>query len=160
MAEKNSVLYRESLQKMRLLCSKQEKCTNDIKLKLAELGLDDREITRTITVLTDENYINDKRYAFSFVHDKLKFNKWGRIKIHHQLRQKGIIDEYISSALAKIDNSEYMQILKDEILKKYRLMHKSNTYEIRSKLMRFGQSKGFETDLVFQIINELISDLN
>ena len=158
MTEMNSVLYRESLQKMRRLCSKQEKCSNDIKPKLAELGLNNREIERLITVLTNENYINDKRYTLSFVHDKLRFNKWGRIKIQYHLRQKGINDELISSAIGEIDSSEYRQIVRDEIAKKIRLTDKSDTYKIKSRLMRFGQSRGFETDLVFQIINELISD--
>lgn len=160
MTEKNSVLYKESLQKMRSLCSKQEKCSSDIKLKLAELDLNDREIEKIITVLSDENYINDKRYALSFAHDKLKFNKWGRIKIQHQLGQKGINDEYISFALGEIDRSEYRQILRDELVKKYKLVHTSDTYEMKGRLMRFGQSRGFETDLVFQIIDELISDSN
>ena len=158
MTEKPSVLFKETLQKIKFLCSKQEKCSNEIKFKLAERNLTEQEIEKILMILSGENFINDERYAISFAHDRLKFNKWGKIKIQYQLRQKGIFDNYISNALEKIDNSEYKQILKAEITKKYKGIHTSNKYELKSKLMRFGQSRGFETDLVFQVIDELLAD--
>ncbi len=158
MTGKNSAIFNESLQRMRFLCSKQEKSSYEIKLKLTERNLTDQEINRIISILSEENFINDARYAISFTHDKLKFNKWGRIKIQYQLRHKGIAENYITNALEKIDNSEYKQILKEEIVKKNKGCHVSGKYELKSKLMRFGQARGFETDLVYQVIDELLSN--
>ncbi len=156
MAERPSLLFNITLQRMKLLCSKQEKCSNEIKFKLEQEEIEEQEIEKMIILLSEENFINDERYAKSFAHDKLKFNKWGKIKIQHHLRQKGIPDTYISNALEKIDSTEYRQILMAEMAKKYKLLRSSDKYESKSRLMRFGQSRGFETELIFKIIDELL----
>lgn len=156
MTEKSPVFFRETLEKMKLLCSKQEKCTNEIEMKLAKYNLTKQEIQKIIMILSGDNYINDERYAISFAHDRLKFNKWGKIKIEHQLKLKRIKDIHILKALGSIDSSEYAQIIKSELLKKSIRIRTSNAFEIKSKLMRFGQSKGFETELLFNVIDELL----
>ena len=156
MTEKSPVFFRETLEKMKLLCSKQEKCTNEIEMKLAKYNLTKQEIQKIIMILSGNNYINDERYAISFAHDRLKFNKWGKIKIEHQLKLKRIKDIHILKALGSIDSSEYAQIIKSELLKKSIRIRTSNAFEIKSKLMRFGQSKGFETELLFNVIDELL----
>ena len=156
MTEKSPVFFRETLEKMKLLCSKQEKCTNEIEMKLAKYNLTKQEIQKIIMILSGDNYINDERYAISFAHDRLKFNKWGKIKIEHQLKLKRIKDIHILKALGSIDSSEYAQIIKSELLKKSKRIRTSNAFEIKSKLMRFGQSKGFETELLFNVIDELL----
>ncbi len=156
MTEKSPVLFRETLQEMKLLCSKQEKCTNEIEMKLAKYNFTKQEIQKIIMILSGDNYINDERYAISFAHDRLKFNKWGKIKIEHQLKLKRIKDIHILKALGSIDSSEYAQIIKSELLKKSKRIRTSNAFEIKSKLMRFGQSKGFETELLFNVIDELL----
>lgn len=158
MAEKSSGLFKETLQKMKLLCSRQEKCTKEIETKLAGYNLSEQEIRKIITILSGDNYINDERFANSFVHDKLKFNKWGKIKIKYQLKLKGINDEHILKVLENINDEEYIQIIKSELIKRYKRIRTSNPLIIKNKLIHFGQSKGFETDLLFQVVKELFND--
>jgi len=146
------------LKRMQIMCSKQERCTNDIRRKLAEFKLSEQETESIINALSKDNFINDERYAFSFVHDKLRFNKWGRIKIRYELKLKGINNEHISKALESIDSSDYRLILKSELMKKFRKPGSSGTLAFKRKLMRFGQGRGFETDLVFNVINEILTE--
>lgn len=140
-----------------MLCSRQERCTSDIRQKLNDYNLSKQEIDRIITILLKENFINDERYAIAFTHDKFRFNKWGKIKIEYQLKRKGISDGYILKALESIDSMEYANMIKSELTKKFKKDKSSDEYLLKSKLMRFGQSKGFETELVFNIINEILN---
>ena len=140
-----------------MLCSRRERCTSEIKRKLAGYNLSIQEINRITEILSEENFINDERYAISFAHDKFRFNKWGKIKIEHQLKRADINDDYILKALESIDNKEYLYMIKTELIKKYKRDKSSNVYLMKSKLMRFGQSKGFETELVFSIMNEILN---
>jgi regulatory protein len=144
------------LKRMQIICSKQEKCTNDIRKKLAEFRLTAEETDSILNTLVRDNFVNDERYSLSFVHDKLKFNKWGKIKLGYELRSKGIGNEHISKALDSIDNSEYMSILKSELMKKLRKSRSSGRTELKGKLVRFAQSKGFENELIFNVINEIL----
>jgi regulatory protein len=157
MSNKNSNPNSEIIQKMQMICSRQEKCSSEIRKKLAGYKLSAQEIDRIIEILSKENYINDERYAISFAHDKFRFNKWGRIKIEYELRHKGIGDRHILKALESIDKSEYLHMIKSELIKKFKKDKSSDRYVMKSKLMRFGQSKGFETELVFNIIDEILN---
>jgi regulatory protein len=144
------------LKRMQMICSKQEKCTNDIRKKLSGFRLTAAETDSILNALVRDNFVNDERYSLSFVHDKLKFNKWGRIKMGYELRSKGIGNEHISKALDSIDNSGYRSILKSELMKKLKKSRSSGRAELKSKLVRFAQSKGFENELIFDVINEIL----
>jgi regulatory protein len=144
------------LKRMQIICSKQEKCTNDIRKKLAEFRLTAEEKDRILNALVTDNFVNDERYSLSFVHDKLRFNKWGKIKLGYELRSKGIGNEHISKAFDSIDNTDYRNILKSELMKKVRKLRSSSRTEVKSKLVRFAQSKGFENELIFNVINEIL----
>jgi regulatory protein len=146
------------LKRMQIICSKQEKCTNDIRKKLSEFKLSAEETDIILNALVKDNFVNDKRYSLSFIHDKLRFNKWGKIKLRYELRSKGVSNEYISKALDSIDSSEYRSILKSELLKKLKKSHSSGKTEMKSKLVRFAQSKGFENELIFNVINEILGN--
>ncbi len=157
MCNTNSNTNREIIQRMQMLCSRQEKCTGEIRRKLAGYRLPALEIDRIIEILSKENFINDERYAISFAHDKFRFNKWGRIKIEYELKHKGISNRHILKAMESIDRSEYLNMIKSELNKKFKKAKTADKYIMKSKLVRFGQSKGFETELVFKIIDEILN---
>ncbi|UCH14287.1 MAG: RecX family transcriptional regulator [Bacteroidales bacterium] len=157
MSKKDSKANSEIIQRMQILCSKRERCTSEIRKKLAGYNIPAQETERIIEILLKDNFINDERYAISFAHDKFRFNKWGRIKIEYQLKRFGLGDNYILKALGSIDSNEYLNMIKSELSKKLKKEKSSDTYMLKSKLMRFGQSKGFETELVFNILDEILS---
>lgn len=134
----------EILYKLAAKCSTSEQCLSDIEAKLAKYDLPDEEKTRIIRHLVEEKYIDDRRYAEAFVRDKYRFNKWGRIKIAQGLRMKGIDSETISTAMEAIDETEYLDILRDLIKAKRKSTRGKNDYEINGKLVRFATGRGFE----------------
>ncbi len=151
----------KALQKAQNICSKQEKCKYDIRRKLIEWGVTSEFIAHIINKLIKDDFINEKRYSMLFVKDKFRFNKWGRIKIEFALKQKGIPEKYIHTALKGIDDKEYDEILKKELQKKY--VHDlaaiaQDVYLVKSKLIRFAQSRGFENDRIIEAIEQIINN--
>jgi regulatory protein len=134
----------EILYKLAAKCSTSEQCLSDVESKLAKYDLTEEERTRILRHLVEERYIDDRRYAEAFVRDKYRFNKWGRIKIAHGLRMKGIDSETISTAMEAIDEAEYLDILRDLIKAKRKSTRGKNDYEINGKLVRFATGRGFE----------------
>ena len=66
---------------------------------------------RIIRRLVEEKFIDEIRFCRSFVNDKLRFNKWGRIKIDFELRNRGIDASIREDALNQIDEQYYYDIL-------------------------------------------------
>ena len=152
-------LNREQLevyQKATNLCSKSEKCSNEIRFKLAGWGLNEDDAALVLERLIDEKFVDDERYAKSYVRDKFRFNKWGKVKIAYQLRASRIDSGIIDAALAEIDEDAYWELLVDLISEKNRTLKAANQYDRKAKLMRFAQSKGFEMDLIYPALDEIL----
>ena len=147
--------YREALSYAMDLCSRQEKCCSEIRDKLVKFTLPDDRIEKVLKALQKEKFIDESRYAGMFVRDKLKFNRWGRIKIRYMLSAKQIPEEIISEAIQGINEKDYLEILKEELEKKSRQIKENNPYARRTKLARFGQQRGFESGLIFQVLDEI-----
>ena len=99
------------LHKAAAYCSASERCIQDVEKKIKAAGLTGEEIDRIISRLLKERFIDESRFARYFVNDKLRFNKWGRIKINYEMQRKGIPSDVRSKALADIDEQEYRSIL-------------------------------------------------
>lgn len=150
--EKDSI--RSALGRAMALCAKSEQCSSDIRSKLESWGLGSSESISVINTLISENFINDERYAGSFVRDKFRHNKWGKVKIASHLRLKNIEPEVIVSALSLLDDDQYRQMITDTLNSHRKFIKAKNAYDLKGKLLRFGLSKGFESQIIYDILNE------
>ena len=148
-------LFKASVNKAMALCSRREYCISEVMDKLHSWGTDADDNERIIELLKKENFINEERYALGFVKDKFNYNKWGRLKIKAHLRAKNIPAELINQALDSIDNEIYMKVLGDLVSAHRRSVKAKNQYELKAKLLRYGLSKGFESSLLYDLLNEL-----
>jgi regulatory protein len=148
-------LYKTALNKAMAQCSHREYCCDDILKKLISWGVGNSDAEKIIDVLIKENFINELRFATAFVKDKFNYNKWGKIKIVSHLRMKKIPSAIIRSALDSIDYDAYIKSITDLITIHKRTVKAKNQYEFKAKLMRYGLSKGFESSLLYDILNDI-----
>ncbi|MCQ2348115.1 MAG: RecX family transcriptional regulator [Paludibacteraceae bacterium] len=112
-----------------------EHCAEEVRLKLHQWGATSSDEQAVIEHLLNGGFINHLRYATAFVHDKLLFQNWGRIKIAYALRAKKIEDSAINEALENIDEQDYLAILN-----KVALLKKNAN---REQQIRFLLQRGF-----------------
>jgi regulatory protein len=153
MADK--AILKIALDKAMAQCSRREFCSDDIRSKLSLWGVEKNDAEKIIKTLIKGNYINESRYAIAFAHDKFKYNKWGKVKIAGHLKLKKLPPEVISSALDSIDNEQYTKLLRGIIEGHRRTIKARNQYDLKAKLLRYGLSKGYESSLLNEILNEL-----
>ena len=147
--------YKEALSYTMDLCSRQEKCSSEIMEKLKKFKVQEASMVKVLQTLKKEGFIDESRYAGMFVRDKLRINRWGKIKIQYMLSAKRIPDEIIREAMEGIDDQNYLEILKEELSKKQKSVKAENPFEVRNKLTRFAQQRGFESGLIFQVLDEM-----
>jgi regulatory protein len=151
----HKVSYKLALDKAMAQCSRREFCSDDIRNKLSLWGIENNDAEKIIGTLISENFINESRYAVAFVMDKFKYNKWGKSKIAAHLSSKKLSSETIKSALDSIDNEQYIKMLQGLIESHRKTVKAKNQYDLKAKLLRYGLSKGFESSLLYEILNEL-----
>lgn len=144
-----------ALIKMQSWCAYQERCQQDARTKLYELGLWPEAVENIIVKLIEDNFLNEERFATTFARGKFTIKKWGRIKIKQELKQKRVGDYCLKKAMQQIDETEYMATLKKLIDSKRKLIKEKNPIKLNYKLMNYVLSKGYEKDLVFDILNNM-----
>ena len=142
----------QALNRAAALCARSEQAAGDIRDKLLRWGLDASDATRVLQQLEQQGFIDDRRYACAFVKDRFAFNGWGRIKITHQLRLKGIPTDVIDEALTVIDEERYKQRLTELLRAKWRTVKDREPRAAWAAMMRFAASRGFETAVAAECV--------
>jgi regulatory protein len=146
----------EIFAKMAALCSRSEQCSTDVYKKITTTGLSNIEADEIIEKLKAEKFIDDERYIRSYVSDKFKFNKWGKVKIRHYLKIKGLHDDLIQIGLAEIDADKYHETLLKTMKEKARKVKKKNKFEKMGQIIRFAQNRGFEPEMIHRYLHEVV----
>lgn len=138
--------------KAEAFCVYQERCHQEVRDKLYEWGLHSKEVENIIAQLISDNFINEERFAKSYAGGKFRIKQWGRVKIRLALKQKRISEYCIRKGLAEIDGDEYLRTLQKVIADKSRTISEKNPQKRNYKLAQYAMSRGFEGDLVWELI--------
>ncbi len=138
----------QALQKLKHFCAYQERCHNEVKEKLYNLGVWKRDHDEIIATLIEENYLNEERFAIAYAGGKFRIKKWGRVKIKYELKQKQVSEYCIKKALKQIEEGTYLEVLGKLAKEKYALL-KNEQYLVRKKkTIDYLIGRGFETGLI------------
>ena len=126
----------EWLAKAEAYCARAEHCAADVRRKFYEWGLQDAEIADFIEEnLYADNFLNDRRFCEAYVHDKVAYQSWGRLKIQASLRALQLPESEIRSALENIDETAYFENLRKLI--------RARKTDPEDKRLRFLLQRGF-----------------
>lgn len=145
----------QALPKAKHYCTYQERCHSEVTDKLYGFGLNKEEVEQIISTLIEENYLNEERFAVMYAGGHFRTKHWGRIKIKYELKKKRLNDYCIKKALKSIDNSAYIKTLNRLAeLKLKTLKDEKNLFIRKKKLQDHLLQKGYESDLIREIVNK------
>jgi regulatory protein len=146
----------KATQKIRHFCAYQERNHKEVKEKLYSFGLYKDEVEEILSALIQENYLSEERYAVAFAGGKFRMKQWGKIKIKYELIQHGISDYCIKKALLAISIEDYRATLKKQFEAKLKLLNtEKNSYTKKRKLQTYLIQKGFEMELINELLQEI-----
>mgnify|MGYP002625367609 CR=1 FL=1 len=140
----------QALAKMEHYCGYRERCPQEVRQKMARLGVKGETAEQIYRVLEGEGYINEARFARAFASGKFRVNRWGRIRIRLELQRRAIAPGLIEAALAEIDEQEYFNVLQELLAKKLKQYRAGKDPLANRKAAAALIRAGFEPELVFQ----------
>ncbi|MCB9196122.1 MAG: RecX family transcriptional regulator [Flavobacteriales bacterium] len=152
------ITHIDALEKARSFCAYQERCQQEVIEKLKSFRLSEDEMNYVLLQLIQGDYLNEQRFAQAYVSGKIRIKKWGRRKIQHQLKLKGLTEKCIETGLKEIENDEYFEILTNVVRTKWETTKESSEFKKKQKVMTYLYGRGFETDLVREVINDIIEE--
>jgi len=138
-------------------CEYQDRCQKEVRNKLYDNGANKEEVGMLLTDMIEEKLLDEERYARSFARGKFRIKNWGRRKIVYELKQNQISEYCIKKGLTEIDEDEYLATLEKLTEKKMPdILKDKNIYTRRAKLQRYLTQKGFENELVNEMLRKFI----
>ena len=145
---------KQILIKVASFCAYQERTLKEVRQKLREWEVADDDAEPVIAELIAQNYLNEERFARSFARGKFRVKKWGRLKIRQEMKLKGLSNELIQKGLMEIDGDAYEEVLRDLLEKKARSL-RGESVAVKQKIVRFALSRGFESDIVWDLLKTI-----
>ncbi len=133
--ENRELSKREWLDKAEAYCAKAEHCAADVRRKLYEWGAPSEIFGFIEENLYANDFLNDARFCHAYVHDKVAFQSWGRLKIQAGLHALDLPESEIRKSLDEIEENTYFSNLRSLIA--------SRRSDSPEKLLRFLAQRGF-----------------
>ena len=144
----------DALRKAASFCAYQERTQQEVRERLNDWDVTGDDAEAVIAELIEQNYLNEERFARTFAGGKFRVKSWGKRKIQQHLKQRGITGYNLDQAMREIEPDDYRKTLASLLDKKRRSLKDDNPLIIKQKLARFALSKGYEPDLVWQLLGE------
>ncbi len=149
------VTPQQALERLRDRCNRAEHCTGELRQKLYTMGIRGSAADDIIARLESERLVDDERFAAMFVRSKVVYARWGRRKIQMAMIAKRLPSHIIRHALDTIDEEQYAANLDHLLRQKAASLDDPDTYEGRTKIFRYGASRGYEPDRVADAVRRL-----
>lgn len=141
-----------ALEKMKAYCAYQERCQQEVRQKLAKLGVYYDAADLVIIDLITQNFLDEVRYAQAYASGKFNIKKWGRNKIKQNLKMKGISQKCIEIGLKEINEEDYFNTLDQLVLKLQDKYSHLDEFKRKGKIAQFLSQKGYEKELIWNIL--------
>lgn len=133
----------EWFSKAEAYCARAEHCAADVRRKLFEWGAPEDLFDKIEESLYANDFLNDARFCHAYVHDKVEYQAWGRLKIRAGLQALQLPDSAIQDAMDAIDKAKYANNLRKLIAQRQK--------ESEDKRLRFLAQRGFTYDEIKSI---------
>ena len=127
------------------LLARREHTGQELESKLSPHAGSSEDLKGLLTGLKQKNQLSEERFAEERARQLSR--KYGAARIRQDLRSKGVSDELINRVTGEGELERARAILE----RKYRSV--AATREEKAKRMRFMQSRGFSSEIIFKLLS-------
>jgi regulatory protein len=113
--------------------------------RLEKAGGDGASIKKIVSRLVSQGYLDDRKYAESFVQNRKEQKSWGRVRVSRELKAKGVPPPLIDAVMESSFSAEDEDYLLERALGK----------KWRSLAPRINKSTGIDAKILSRLYNYL-----
>ena len=156
---KQSATPAEALKKAERFCAYQDRCHQEVRRKLYDLGLYGEDVDQVMARLIEDRFLDEERFARSYARGKFKLKKWGRQRIERELKARQVSAYCIREGLTEIDEEAYAKTLRGLLVE--RLERKGadlHPYARRGMLVAYALRKGYAMEESIRMAREVMGE--
>jgi len=116
---------------------------------LQEKGYAPVVVTDTIDRLLEEQYLDDEAFVRFWLANRERFRPRSQQALRYELRQKGIANEVIETALADVDEANLAWTAVEQKLARWQGLSEE---DFRKKVLGFLSRRGFTYEIAYQVV--------
>ncbi len=136
-------------------CVYQDRCHQEVEQKMRDFLLVPEAKEEIFLYLMRENYLNEERFARSYIRGKFYMKSWGRSKILNHLKFKGVPEKLAKQCFDEIEEDDYLKTLTKLWQDYYSKLKGLQEYQKNSKTIKYLLGKGFEYEYIKDVMNEI-----
>lgn len=156
MNSQKSYTLEEAKRALERFCVYQDRCHKEVISKLYDCNMIPETHDIIIVHLIQHDFLNEERFSKSYARGKFRIKKWGKVRIVRELKFRNISAYNVKTALKEIEESDYFNTFNTLALKKFDSITESNPYKKKKKLADYLLYRGWESNLVYEKVNELV----
>lgn len=157
MLQKPSFTVDEIKRKLEQYCVYQDRYHKEVEQKMREYNLIPEAKEMILLSLLKDNFLNEERFAKSFARGKFRIKNWGKQRIVRELKFRDISAYNIKTALKEIEEDEYLKTIYRITENRNEIISDTNQFKRKKKLIDFLMRKGYESELIYKTVNEIVS---
>ncbi len=135
---------------------KRAKTKKELKEDLKKKGYLPENIDQTIQKLEEQKYLDDLRYADSYVNNQMLTTSWGPLKIKNMLLQKGVEEDLVNQALLAYTEELEREKLEKKVTKMITSNRTKSPTFLKQKIKQTTLSEGYH----FNILQEVLENVS
>jgi len=125
----------------------------EVARRLREKGFDSRTVEKTLEELTRLGYLDDLRFAETWLRIRMGRRGYGRHLLRHELREKGVAQEIIDQALREREADE-KEAARRVLAKRFPETHDERETRILPMAFEYLRRRGFPSDLIASVLKQ------
>ena len=142
--------------KIEQYCVYQDRCHKEVEQKMRDYNLIPEARELILLSLMKDDFLNEERFSKSFARGKFRIKSWGKQRIIRELKFRNISAYNIKTALKEIEKTEYIATIYRITENRNAVIKESNSYKRKKKLIDFLMRKGFENELIFKTVKDVL----
>lgn len=154
--KKKSFTVDQLQRKLEQYCVYQDRCHKEVEQKMRDYNLIPEARELILLSLMKDNFLNEERFSKSYARGKFRIKSWGKQRIVRELKFRDISAYNIKTALKEIDSQEYIATIYRITENRNEVLTEANHYKRKQKLIDFLMRKGFENELIFKTVKDVL----
>ena len=146
-----------ALQQALLFLSYRARSESEIRQNLIKNEIPESVIDLTLERLRQDGLANDGQFARAWVENRSAFRPRSRRMLAMELRQKGLNDEAVTSAMENVDDDD---LAYEAALKRAPRLKDLEWIEFRKKLSEFLARRGFSYSVIAPVVTRIWNEAN
>ena len=142
-----------------MLLSYRDRSEQEFRKRLLDRAYKREVVEEVIELFKRENLINDRLFAEKWIEHILSSRPMGAMRIRHELRAKFVDEQVVDDVVAgMIDSEKELSLAQAAADKKMRALKGYTDEKVRNRLLRHLKSRGFQFDIIHDVMKEYVRD--